>query len=126
DPVEVSRSLAARDRLPAEFSLLMWLRHMLDAEHATRGLPRSIVGYRDLLTDWRAVARRIADDLHITWPCSPDTAGEAIAQFVKPDLCHHVSDTSDVHARPPIDRWATEARDALEQLRWGDPARTAE
>ena len=120
DPVEVSRSLATRDRLSAEFSLLMWLRHMLDAEHATRGLPRSIVGYHELLTDWRAVARRIADDLHITWPCSPDTAGEAIAQFVKPDLRHHVSDTGDVHAGPPIDRWATEARNALDQLRCGD------
>jgi hypothetical protein len=125
DPVEVSRSLATRDRLSAEFSVLMWLRHMLDAEHATRGLPRSIVGYHELLTDWRAVARRIAEDLHITWPCSPDTAGEAIAQFVKPDLRHHVSDTGDVHAGPPIDRWATEARNALDQLRCGDPAQTA-
>jgi hypothetical protein len=125
DPVEVSRSLAARDRLPAEFSLLMWLRHMLDAEHATRGLSRSIVSYRELLTDWRAVARRIADDLHITWPCSPDAAGEAIAQFVKPDLRHHVSDTSDVHAGPPIDRWIMQACDALDQLRCGDAAKTA-
>ena len=125
DPVEVSRSLATRDGLSAEFSLLMWLRHMLDAEHATRGLPRSIVSYRELLTDWRAVAHRIADDLHITWPCSPDAAGEAIAQFVKPDLCHHVSDTQRRPRGAANRPLGHQARDALDQLRCGDPAQTA-
>ena len=65
DPVEVSRSLAARDALTSEFSLLMWLRHMLDAEGATRSIPRSVVSYRELLADWRAVVHRMARDLNI-------------------------------------------------------------
>ena len=120
DPVDVSRSLAARDRLDPEFSLLMWLRHMLDAEHATRTIPRSVVSYRQLLTDWRSVADRIANDLRLTWPSTPDAA--AIAQFLKPDLCHHSAGPGDLRARPPLDRWVTEARDAFDQLQRGTPA----
>jgi hypothetical protein len=120
DPVDVSRSLATRDRLAPEFSLLMWLRHMLDAEHATRTIPRSVVSYRQLLTDWRSVADRIADDLCLTWPSTPDDA--AIAQFLKPDLCHHAAGPGDLRAPPPLDRWVTEARDALDQLQRGTPA----
>ena len=59
----------------------MWLRHMLDAEHATRTIPRSVVSYRQLLTDWRSVADRIADDLRLTWP-SVFRRHAAIAQFL--------------------------------------------
>ena len=68
----------------------MWLRHMLDAEYASRSLPRSVVSYRELLTDWRSVARRIEDDLHLTWPSAPDDASHRA--FLKPDLCHHPAD----------------------------------
>jgi hypothetical protein len=125
DPVEVARSLATRDGLPLEFSLLMWLRHMLDAELATRSVPRSIVSYRELLTDWRAVAARISEDLGLTWPVSPESAGEAISEFVKPELRHHVSDAMDIHAGPPLDRWATQVRDGLELLRCGEPVQAA-
>ncbi len=120
DPVDVSRSLATRDRLAPEFSLLVWLRHMLDAEHATRTIPRSVVSYRQLLTDWRSVADRIANDLRLTWPSAPDDA--AIAQFLKPDLCHHAAGPGDLRARPPLDRWVTQVRDALDQLQRGAPA----
>jgi hypothetical protein len=122
DPVDVSRSLATRDRLAPEFSLLMWLRHTLDAEHATRTIPRSVVSYRQLLTDWRSVADRIANDLRLTWPSAPDDA--AIAQFLRPDLCHHAAGPGDLSAPPPLDRWVTEARDALDQLQRGAPALT--
>jgi hypothetical protein len=125
DPVEVARSLATRDGLPFEFSLLMWLRHMLDAEYATRSVPRSIVSYRELLTDWRAVARRVSSDLDIAWPCSLETAGEAISEFVKPEMRHHVSDAMDIHAGPPLDHWAMQVRDGLELLRCGEPVQAA-
>jgi hypothetical protein len=126
DPVEVSRSLAARDALTSEFSLLMWLRHMLDAEGATRSIPRSVVSYRELLADWRAVVHRMARDLNITWPRSPDEAGETIAQFLKPELCHHALDAHELQAAPPLGSWAINARNALDQLRFGNSAGLAQ
>jgi hypothetical protein len=126
DPVEVSGSLAARDALNSEFSVLMWLRYMLDAERATRSIPRSIVSYRELLTDWHAVAHRIAHDLSITWPVSLVEAGGAIEQFLKPELCHHVSAANEIHAAPPLGSWATNTRNALDQLRSSNSTRTAQ
>jgi len=126
DPVEVARSLAARDRLAPEFSLLMWLRHMLDAEHATRALPRSVVSYRELLSDWRTVVGRISHDLRIAWPCSPDDAAESVSQFLKPDLCHHVSGSNDLQTASPLDRWAIQVRDALDHLQRADSVQPAE
>ena len=53
NPADVASSLAERDGLLPQFSLLMWLRHMLDAERFTRMIPRAVVEYRDLLSDWR-------------------------------------------------------------------------
>ena len=126
DPVEVSRSLAARDALTSEFSLLMWLRHMLDAEHATRSIPRSVVSYRELLSNWRTAVDRIAGELDVEWPVIVDQAGRAIAEFVKPELCHHSSNVNEIEAVQPLGSWATNTLKAFDQLRSGNSARTAQ
>jgi hypothetical protein len=120
DPVEVARSLEVRDGLPARFSLLMWLRHALDAESATRSLPRSIVGYREVLSDWRAVSDRMATDLAIRWPLAPDAADGGMRLFVRSDLCHHDSSRENLDPSPPLGRWVTSAREAFERLRHPD------
>ena len=39
-PMEVADSLRVRDGLTTPETLLIWLRHVLDAEYASRGLPR--------------------------------------------------------------------------------------
>ena len=46
NPLEIAASLKRRDGFLATNSLLLWLRHVLDAENDTRGLPRAIVSYR--------------------------------------------------------------------------------
>jgi len=62
DPLEVARSLATRAADPRfspaaivaqEKALLLWLRHVIDAEQHSRGLPRHAIKYEGLLTDWR-------------------------------------------------------------------------
>ena len=124
-PVEVSRSLAARDRMPSTFALLLWLRHMLDAEYGTRALPRAIVSYDALMTDWREEVRQISTGLGIAWPCSAETAGESVAQFLASDLRHHVPGAEALEAPPLLDRWIVETCDAFEQLRRRDVVSTA-
>ena len=63
DPREVARSLRARlddaafrpAAIAAEpRATLLWLRHLLDAERAARGLPRVAIAYPALVADWRA------------------------------------------------------------------------
>jgi GT2 family glycosyltransferase len=84
-PLDVAASLAARDGIGMARGLLLWLGHLLDAEQATRGKPRVIVHYEELVggRGWRAVADRIAAELNIEWPCREDAA---VDEFLAPEL----------------------------------------
>lgn len=88
-PSEVAGSLTMRDGLPHEAAHLVWLDHCAAAEHATRDMRRSMVVYDDLLTDWRSVLAKVADDLELTWPISPAHAESAITRFLDVNLKHH-------------------------------------
>lgn len=88
-PVEVAASLQARDGLPLEPSLHLWMRSYLDAERDSRGYPRLMVAYDDLLGDWRAVVARIADTFDISWPTPTAIAGPEIEAFLSPSHRHH-------------------------------------
>ena len=93
DPLEVARSLAARVHVP-EFrpaaipaisrGLLLWLRYVLDAERAGQDLPRHVVHYADLVTDWRqALAGLFATGI-VAAPAAE--AAAAIDAFLDPSL----------------------------------------
>ena len=66
-PHEVVRSLLRRNSLPPTSSMLIWLRHVLEAEAETRGVLRTFVRCDDLLDRWPEVAGQIATDLDIRW-----------------------------------------------------------
>ena len=51
NPLEVSASLKRRDAMLSTKGLLLWLRHVLDAEASTRGLPRAIAPYDVLVKE---------------------------------------------------------------------------
>ncbi|GAA4999767.1 glycosyltransferase [Pseudoluteimonas lycopersici] len=59
-PQEIAASLAVRDGMANGKAMLLWLRHALDAERATRGLPRAFIGYDELFTDPDGVMQRIS------------------------------------------------------------------
>ncbi|MFN3354262.1 MAG: sulfotransferase family protein, partial [Brevundimonas sp.] len=48
-PLEVAASLKRRDGLSIAHGLFVWLRHVLDAEAATRGAPRHILRWSDFI-----------------------------------------------------------------------------
>ena len=87
-PAEVAYSLARRDGIAPGRSHLLWLQHVLEAERASRGRPRALVHYRDLLTNWRAQAARIATTLGVRWPVTVNKAAAEIDAFLRPDLRH--------------------------------------
>lgn len=60
-PVEVAHSLHERDKLATEFSQLLWLRHTLAAEQASRGNDRIFVTYDSLMSDDTGTIRRLAE-----------------------------------------------------------------
>jgi hypothetical protein len=125
-PLEVADSLGARDGLERSRSLLIWLRHVLDAEFATRTIRRTWVGYEDLLRDWRPIASRIAADLGGGWPAWSRTDEAEIGRILTSDLRHHhcpQGGVTDVTAR--LADWVGRASESLGELAQQDPQRVA-
>ena len=112
-PAEVARSLQARDGFGLERSLVLWLRHTLDAEYHTRAVPRCFVRYQDLLSDWRAVAHRIAVDLGVAWPHSSPADTEEIEAFLRPELHHHRANSDPLEPGLLLSGWLQRTWSAL-------------
>ena len=74
NPLEVARSLKSRDRNGCNdgrstgFLFLLWLRHVLEAEAASRHVPRAFTRYGDLLENPSATLGRAAAVLDVSWP----------------------------------------------------------
>jgi hypothetical protein len=119
NPLEVAQSLKRRDGVLRGEAGLLWLRHVLDAEAATRGNPRVILSYNDLLLDWRDEIRRITlDGGHgRIWPSSSEGAAEQIDGFLNPAQRHYMLDNADLIRDPAMSGWIADIHDALHQLR---------
>lgn len=131
-PLDVAPSLTRWTGYDAEYGLLLWERHILDAEAESRDLPRAFTCYDSLLTDWRSEMVRIAQVLDFAWPCPPETVQSVVDDFLSRDLQHfhdrdHNRSADDL---PPLltqtldimDRWARdgEAREdhaTLDEMR---------
>jgi hypothetical protein len=104
DPLEVVRSLQARlhdeATRPAAVAatargLLLWLRHVLDAERHSRQLPRAVVDYGQLLADWRLGLAALQVGALLPLP-DPDAAtAAAIDAHLNPDLRRQRPATAD-------------------------------
>lgn len=94
-PFEVARSLSNRQAhferpgmWPMRRGALLWLRYVLTAERATRGLPRSFVAFDSLLTDWEGQVDRISRQIGISWPKPKDLARAEIDEFLDRERKH--------------------------------------
>lgn len=112
-PAAVARSIASRDGTTAAFAHLLWLRHMIDAERASRGLIRTVIGFDAMLADWRDAARRLLPLTGGTMPGGETAA--AIAGFLDPALRHH-GDEGAAGLEAPLAAIVAEVRQGLEAL----------
>jgi hypothetical protein len=85
-PSEVAASLVARNPISREHGLRLWLRHVLDAEFTSRGLPRHFTRWSSFMTDWRAEVALINARLGTTLAPAADDGGAEIDAFLTPDL----------------------------------------
>jgi hypothetical protein len=88
-PIAVARSLGRRDGFSEEKSALLWLRHYLEAEETSRGLPRAFMAFDRFVAQPVAELERVESALGIQFPVSPNTAAQEISGFVSPALQHH-------------------------------------
>ncbi len=119
NPLEVAQSLERRDRMEPTEALLLWLRHCLDAEAATRGLPRSFQRYEALLDDWRGVARKIGDDLGIAWPAWTPESEAKVDAFLTRELRHNVASWDELSLREDVFAWVKGTYECLLALAEG-------
>lgn len=115
-PLEVAQSLASRDDMPVAQALLIWLRHVLDAEVFTRGRPRAFVYMPDLLANWRTSMDQIAAHLNIEWPLSSGEKAEQIDHFLDQDLKNHTIPDEMLDADPMTRGWVARTFHALQAL----------
>jgi hypothetical protein len=115
-PLEVAFSLRKRDGFSLATGALLWLRHIIDAEIATRALPRSIFSWDQLLGDWRSVAEKASTELGIPWPRLSDATEHEIENFVGYDLVHHRVSAPVLTAHPDIHEWTMSAYRAMLKL----------
>ncbi len=116
NPLAVIASLRDRDGMRAGLAALLWLRHALDAEFATRDAPRAIMSYEHLLGDWRPAMRRLGARLSMRWPRLPEDAAPDIAAFLTGELQHFAPSRRELVARDDVPVWVRHAYRALLDL----------
>ena len=113
NPLEVAASLAHRDGFGHSKGLLLWLRHMLDAERGTRDQQRLLVSYSGLLRDWRATADEISARLDLEWTRTGHRASAEIDRSLSVEQRHHEFSTEELDARDDIVDWVQEVHAVL-------------
>lgn len=105
NPLEVVASLRRRNDFPVFKSLLLWLRHVLEAEKASQSHLRSFASYDELLEDWRGTVTRIGRDLDIEWPRDLVDAEKNIHEFLSPALRRNRIRTETLEAYGKVSAW---------------------
>lgn len=112
-PTQVAVSLAKRDAMEPGYANLLWLRHTLEAEAATRGSKRTICDFDQLLANWSALVARLGSDLGIIWPRQSAQMRHEMDQFLSSS-----SATPPSTAMPVAMPWAIETYTILR--RWAE------
>jgi len=89
EPYEVASSLHARDGWSHSHAYLMWVQHLLEACHATTGIPRALLSYGRLMDDWSRQMVRVGRELGVAWNPDIDEAKSAVDAFLSPVERHH-------------------------------------
>lgn len=124
-PLEVIESLARRDGMPRGEAALLWLRHVLEAEIATRSRPRAILSYDSLLSDWRGVVGQITERLSLRWKHPLADVEPQIGTFLTETRRHHKSRVEDLLVDPLLRTWMADAYSALLVLERNPQSETA-
>lgn len=116
NPLEVAESLRERDGMSFEQAMLLWLRHYLDAEYATRHLARNIMSLDMLMDNWQHMFAQTAVRLGIQWPRSIQNATQDIRDFVDRELHNHRATMAELEAHTEVPSWVKSAYRALNTL----------
>lgn len=114
-PLEVARSHRARDGFPLRKGLLLWLRHVLDAEAASRDLPRAVVEYDAFLKDWQSAVAAMERAVG-AFPANTDLTAAGIDRFLRDDLKHQSVPQEELARSALVHAWVEQVYEAMREL----------
>lgn len=113
NPLEVCESLEARNGMKRVDAALLWLRHVLDAEKATRNQNRAILTYYHFLENWQASISKISGQLDVEgWHTIKEITPQ-VEGFLSLSHRHHSHNTEDILLDPMLRDWVGGAYEAL-------------
>lgn len=92
NPLEVIASLDARDLMAEGYAELLWLRHVLDAEHYSRGHKRLFYRYDQLIANGQSLIGKIKGVFNIALPRNTPKVHAEINNFLSSSHRHHHAD----------------------------------
>jgi hypothetical protein len=123
NPLEVIGSLEARDLMATGYAELLWLRHVLDAEHFSRGGKRIFFRYDQLLSNWQSLIPKCKEGLGVALPRNSPKVHAEISQFLSQSHRHHHVDPAMALNDPTRSPWLREAYGII--LRWSESGEDA-
>lgn len=105
NPLEVGRSIEARNNLPQKAGILIWLRHVLDAEFYSRGYDRGFATFAEVMRDPSATLKKLWDDLSITSDLKYSAIRDKLNAYVRPELRHHAASLEDLVGDDGMAEW---------------------
>jgi hypothetical protein len=124
NPLEVGRSLFTKRRLSEPLGQMLWLRHVLDAERATRGMERFNTSFEQLMLHWDTVAAKAQEALQIVWPKPLRNVEREVELFLSDELRHVSKAASQVSRSSILPDWLRESYAILS--RWAEDAESAD
>jgi hypothetical protein len=88
-PLAVAASLATRNGFSTARSLLLWLRHILEAEAATRGRPRAWLRWEELTSDPPSTLARAFGAVCLSESFPQEALAAAAAEVLETGAIHH-------------------------------------
>jgi hypothetical protein len=119
-PAEVICSIRERDGLDPATIELLWLRSLLEAEEASRSCVRVWTGFEELLGNWEATVRSIANGFAVVWPNEPEKVAHEAADILRARHRHYRATDDAILA--PIGPLATRAWQAAQYGLHGEEA----
>lgn len=104
-PLEVVRSLHQRDGLSNGRGMVLWLRHVIEAERATRGKRRAFVSYDALMQDWQPTVEGLAEKLGLPLDKVTEASRTEIEKFIRPGLRHFAFHDTELYGSATLARW---------------------
>jgi hypothetical protein len=112
-PLAVAAALEQRDGLSPGLGHLMWLRHVLDAEFASRGTKRFFTSYDQLTSGWAHTTTAASSTLGIAWPRLSDRAAVEIETFLSNDCRDDRQQVGNGLDNPTLSDWLRSTSEIL-------------